>query len=126
MKRELLSVKDLKISDDLISQGFFPICLLNELTEKSGKKFIINETEIAVFKVDEKIYVMHNICPHQHSAIIYDGFIEDCYVVCPAHGWQFNLETGKLPKGGNGLQVYQSVIENGIVAAKVFPKQYKW
>lgn len=119
-------MKALKISNKLLDDGYFPVCLYNDLTEKSGKKFIINETEIAVFKVDGKIYVLNNICPHQLSAIIYDGFIEDCFVVCPAHGWKFNLETGKLPTGGNGLQVYENIIENGVIAAKVFPKKFNW
>ena len=38
---------------------------------------------------------MSNICPHQQTRLIYDGFVEDEFVVCPAHGWKFNLGTGK-------------------------------
>ena len=54
--------------------------------------------EIAVFKIDSKVFALSNICPHQHTALIYDGFVEDGCVVCPAHGWKFNLRTGKTTK----------------------------
>jgi nitrite reductase/ring-hydroxylating ferredoxin subunit len=58
--------------------------------------------------------------------LIYDGFIEDEFVVCPAHGWMFNLESGKTPTGGRGLEAYESTIVEGEVYVKVEEKKYSW
>ncbi len=102
------------------------ICKLSELTENQGKRFIINDVEIAVFKIKTEVFVVSNICPHQHTALIYDGFIEDGCVVCPAHGWMFNLRTGKQPSGASGLKSFPVKIINNEVYSLVQKKELKW
>ena len=113
-------------SEDHSLEGFQQICFLKDLQENVGKRFIVNDVEIAVFLVNKKVYVLGNICPHQHSALIYDGFIEDEYVVCPAHGWMFNLKSGKSPTGGKGLETYESKIIAEQVYVKVVENKYSW
>ena len=110
----------------LTENGFTKVCHINDLSESTGKRFIINNTEIALFKVKDEIFALNNICPHQHTALIYDGFIEDGCVVCPAHGWKFNLKTGKKPSGSSGLDSYEVKIEQGVVFVKVNPKEFRW
>jgi nitrite reductase/ring-hydroxylating ferredoxin subunit len=111
-------------SEDLT--GFEKICSIKDMQECVGKRFIVKDTEIAVFLINNKIYALSNICPHQHSALIYDGFIEDEYVVCPAHGWMFNLKSGKSPTGGKGLEAYESKIIAEQVYVKVVENKYSW
>jgi 3-phenylpropionate/trans-cinnamate dioxygenase ferredoxin component len=112
--------------DELQEKGFKKICNLNSLQEKRGKRFLINDVDVALFKVDGEVFALYNICPHQQSALIYDGFIEDGCVVCPAHGWMFNLHTGKKPDGRNGLQVYPVEIADDDVFVQVVPKKVNW
>jgi len=107
-------------------EGFQKICSIKDLHENAGKRFIVNNTEIAVFLIDNKIYALSNICPHQHTALIYDGFIENGYVVCPAHGWMFNLKTGRTSEGGSGLEVYKTIVVDEQVYVKVEEKKYSW
>ena len=107
-------------------EGFQYLCKLDELTENSGKRFIVNDIEIAVFKINSEVFALSNVCPHQQTKLIYDGFIEDEFVVCPAHGWKFNLKTGKKDSGSNGLQVYPVELIDDKVFIKVAPKDLKW
>ena len=109
-----------------MNDGFKQICKVSELSEKQGKRFFVDDVDVAVYKVDGEIYAMSNVCPHQHAALIYDGFIEDEYVTCPAHGWQFNLKTGKMQNGGTGLKTYPVQIVNDIVYAKVEKQELDW
>ncbi len=102
------------------------ICREEEIKEKEGQKFFVNNEEIAVFKVNGEIFALSNICPHQHSALIYDGFIEHGCVVCPAHGWMFDLKTGKLPSGGKGLDSYPVLTAGGNIYVKVTGKKFNW
>jgi nitrite reductase/ring-hydroxylating ferredoxin subunit len=110
----------------MIEEGYLKICKIADLNEKQGKRFLINDVDIAVFKVDDEIFVLNNICPHQHTALIYDGFIEDGCVVCPAHGWMFNLKTGRQPTGARGLDSFPVKIIDDEVYALVKPKELKW
>jgi len=113
-------------SKQLEDEGFTFICSIEDLIESIGKKFIINDTEIAVFKINSEVFAVSNICPHQQTHLIFDGFIEDEFVVCPAHGWKFNLRTGKKDSGSNGLQVYPIEVVDDKVYVKVLPRQMRW
>jgi nitrite reductase/ring-hydroxylating ferredoxin subunit len=109
-----------------VPEGFFRLCKTTDIKEGYGKRYFANDTEVAVFKVNGNIYALSNICPHQHSAIIYDGIIEDDFVVCPAHGWKFNLATGLQPQGNRGLDAYEIIISGDDVYVKVIKKELRW
>jgi len=102
------------------------ICKESDLKELEGQRFYVNDTDIAVFKVEGKIHVVSNLCPHQHTPNIYEGFIENNCVVCPLHGWTFKLDTGKLHSGGRGLETYPIKIIDGNIYAKVVFKELNW
>ena len=108
------------------AENFSYVCDQKDLEEKIGKKFILNDTEIAIFKVSGEIFALSNICPHQQTHLIYDGFIEEDFVVCPAHGWKFNLKTGKKDSGSNGLQVYPVNVVDDKIYVKVHSKKINW
>ena len=107
-------------------EGFTFLCSLNDLQESIGKKFLVNDVEIAVFKINSEVFALSNICPHQQTHLIYDGFIEEEFVVCPAHGWMFNLRTGKKNTGSNGLDSYPVKIFEDNIYVKIIPKEIKW
>ncbi|MCX6149129.1 MAG: Rieske (2Fe-2S) protein [Ignavibacteriales bacterium] len=108
------------------SDGFEKVCKVDQLIENTGKRFIVDDVEVALFKIGEKVYAVSNICPHQHTALIYDGFIEDGHVICPVHGWEFNLATGRMRTGGKGLDTYPVLIVGDEVLVKVFKKKILW
>ena len=110
----------------MIKDGYTKLCKISDLIENQGKRFIIDDIEIAVFKIDSEVFAVSNICPHQHTALIYDGFVEDGCVVCPAHGWIFDLKTGKQPTGASGLNTFPIKIIDDEVFALVNKKELKW
>lgn len=105
---------------------FVKVCKLLDLQEGKGKRFFVNDVDVAVFKIDGVICALSNVCPHKQSTIIYDGFVEDGKVTCPAHGWEFELKTGNLASGGKGLDKYEVKIENEFVYVKAIPKNLAW
>ena len=107
-------------------KGFEKICKVEDLREKQGERFLVDDTEVAVFKVNNVIYALSNVCPHQHTTLIYEGFIEDCKVACPLHGWEFDLCTGKMANNKKGLDSYEVKIIDGDVYVKVFKKELNW
>ena len=107
-------------------EGFTRICSIDDLVNKVGRRFIVNDIEVALFKINNEIFALSNVCPHQQTRLIYDGFIEDEFVVCPAHGWKFNLRTGKKDSGSNGLQIFPVQVIDDKVFVKVLPRQVQW
>jgi 3-phenylpropionate/trans-cinnamate dioxygenase ferredoxin subunit len=106
--------------------GFTRLCSINDINEYEGKRFLIDDFDIALFKVKGEVFALSNRCPHQQTAQIYEGFIEEESIVCPAHGWMFNLKTGKTMTGGAGLQSYETRIMDSDVYIKLKSKEWKW
>ena len=102
------------------------ICKITELKDSIGKRLYVNDTDIAVFKVKDNVFVVGNVCPHQKAPSIYEGFVEDNCVICPLHGWKFNLHDGKMHNGNTGLDSFEVKIENENIYAKVLPKKLNW
>lgn len=107
-------------------EEYLKICKVSDLTDNRGKKFVVGEVEVAVFKIGDDVFAVNNICPHQHMSIIHEGFVEEDYVFCPAHCWEFNLKDGKMKNGRRGLDCYETKVVDGYVYAKVYQKKLNW
>ena len=107
-------------------EGFEKVCKYSKLIENEGQHFKVKDIDVALFKVDGKIYALNNICPHQHANIIHDGFIEEGCVICPAHGWGFKLEDGTMREANAKLDSYEVKIVDEYIYVKVFGKKVNW
>ncbi|MBL8016633.1 MAG: nitrite reductase small subunit NirD [Ignavibacteria bacterium] len=112
--------------------NFKRICKVSDLPNRRGRKFTIAEdTDIAVFRIADKVYAVSNVCPHNQAQVLYDGYVDEgLYLACPIHGWQFHLETGKVPAECKGLsatlETYNVKIENDEVWVEVKVKKKRW
>ncbi len=73
---------------------FIPVAKLSELIEGHPKTVEANGELIALFKINGTIYATTNTCPHQ-SGPLGQGTLEGDCIVCPLHGWKFNVKTGQ-------------------------------
>jgi ferredoxin-nitrite reductase len=64
-----------------------------EIAEGSGKLLRARGEEMAVFKSNGQVYAIQNICPHEGGQLC-NGWVEGGEVVCPLHGYKFDLKTG--------------------------------
>lgn len=107
-------------------KDFNLVCKISELKDSIGQRFLVNDIDVAIFKVDGEVYALNNFCPHKLMPKIYEGNVENGCVICPLHGWQFNLKTGKLHNGVTGLDSYEVKIDNDDVYVKVYEKKLNW
>lgn len=109
-----------------LPEGFLKVCKLKDLKEGTGKRFFIDDVEIALFLIGNNVYALSNICPHQKTHLMHEGYIEDGMVFCPVHGWKFDLKTGNLAPGRKGLDTYETILVNEEVYVKIVKKDLKW
>ena len=64
-----------------------------DIPESGAKLYRVEGEEIAVFKIGDQLCGMQNICPHEGGQLSM-GRIESNEVVCPLHGYRFDLKTG--------------------------------
>ena len=119
-------IKQSEILKKLENESYQKVCSINDLQEGKGKRFLIDDVDIALFNIDGEVYALTNICPHQHTPKIFEGFLENNCIVCPSHGWKFDLKTGKKPSGSNGLETYKVELVDNDVYVKVNQKKLNW
>lgn len=103
---------------------------LDEIPDGGRKVVRCDDREIGVFRVNGQLHAWHNTCPHRQGPIcqghIYARVVEpvddrgqvrllqydeaDQHVVCPWHGYEFNLETGRC-NGTDRLKLFRAEIK---------------
>ena len=78
-------------------------------------EFQVAQESVMVVRVDEDtIKVFHNVCPHRATQLAVDcGSFSGKQIVCPFHGWRWNLD---------GTQSYLYA-RNGFVAESIDPSK---
>lgn len=91
------------------------LCAEQDVREGRGKRVIAGTDEIALFRVDGKVCAVSNMCPHQKFQKLHDGLVKDGTVMCPMHGWTYDIRTGRSTNASGVLKVYPVQIVNGNV-----------
>ena len=55
----------------------------------------VGETGVALFNIDGTIYAINDTCLHQGSSLA-QGRLNGKIVTCRAHGWKYDVTTGRL------------------------------
>jgi methionine sulfoxide reductase heme-binding subunit len=76
--------------------GFVRICSVNEIEEKRAKVVCLQDERIAIFKYDQKISAISNVCKHQNGPLGEGRIIDGC-ITCPWHGYQYLPHNGSSP-----------------------------
>lgn len=71
------------------------VCPASELSADGSLKIIeIDDRPIVVRNIRGNIQAIENICPHRGGPVG-EGDLEGDTIVCPWHGWAFDLTTGQ-------------------------------
>lgn len=108
-----------------------PPCRILKVSEPEGPLQVLDLQEaqdsvshvpqVLVFRYRGKIHAIDHSCPHQSYALsrgsVYDiedfGITLSAGIVCPKHGWAFDLHTGQADTGRYQLGVYEVDIRSG-------------
>ena len=83
-------------------------------------KFVHRRKEVAIFKLDDGIFAIDNICSHEYSQLA-EGMVVNCDVYCPKHGSRFDIKTGAVKDfpATRGVKTFPVKIEDGFVWVKL-------
>mgnify|MGYP001163733366 FL=1 len=99
----------------------FRVGYVSDFKNRGKKVILVDKEEIGIFRIDDKFYAWKNICPHQGGPVcqgrlyplvkekldninqshgrFYDK--DNLNIVCPWHGLEFDIRTGKHPGNPN-------------------------
>ncbi len=99
-------------------EGFEKVTTVDEVPTDRGFRVKIGDKYVAIFKVADKIYAINALCPHA-GAFLDMGFMDDHCVICPLHGWDFDVRTGESPTYGISTVCFETRVVGNDVFVRV-------
>lgn len=76
--------------------GWVDLGPLDRIPEGRAKVVALAGERVAVFRRGLEVFAMSNVCQHQNGPLGEGRVVNGC-VVCPWHGYEYQLETGAAP-----------------------------
>lgn len=78
------------------NEGWKFVCHIDEIPADRAKIFVVKNERIAIFKYENKLSAIANVCKHQGGPLG-EGKVVDGCVTCPWHGYQYLPHNGQSP-----------------------------
>ncbi|MCR4317728.1 MAG: Rieske 2Fe-2S domain-containing protein [Planctomycetes bacterium] len=74
----------------------------------------VGKHPVIVVKWNGGLFAYKDYCPHEFETLA-TGYVEDGRIVCKAHGYCFEMDSGNCVKGDNALKLtrFEVTVENG-------------
>lgn len=95
-----------------------PVCRWEDLTESAARHVKIGKNDIAVVRADDEVFALSNICRHAFAPLS-DGFVDGHTLICPWHGWRYDVRDGTTDHPGADVRTFPARVENGEVLVTV-------
>ncbi len=107
-------------AQEAADRGWIDLCALEEVEPGQGLYVERDDRGLAVLRPDAaQVFVMENRCPHAGGALA-GGAMSDGCVICPWHGWAFELQSGRCPDAPQiAVRTYRARIAAGRVEARL-------
>ena len=93
----------------------------DEVAEGDAADFEVEGTQVAVARIDGKLYAFADICTHMGCTLVPGGDIDGTEITCGCHGSTFSIETGAVVNGPatQPIEVYPSREADGEIQIEV-------
>lgn len=79
----------------MTGQGGTPVGHVDEIPVGEGRTYALGGEQVAVYRMrDGSLRALGAVCPHRGGPLA-DGLTDDDVVVCPLHGYGYDLRTGR-------------------------------
>jgi nitrite reductase (NADH) small subunit len=106
----------------MISQGknWMRVTPTENIPPLEGRSVQIGGREIAIFNLHGRFVTIENKCPHKGGPLC-DGIVSGTTVVCPLHGWRFDLDTGLAVRASLPACVttFPTRVEDGVILVDI-------
>jgi ferredoxin-thioredoxin reductase catalytic chain len=95
-----------------------PVCRLDDLCPGSVRHVKIGKRDIAVVRVGDEVFALSSICRHAFGPLG-EGFVDGYALVCPHHGWRYDVRDGSTDHPGADVRTYPVDVRGAEVLVRV-------
>jgi nitrite reductase/ring-hydroxylating ferredoxin subunit len=74
--------------------GAWALARITALPPQTPRRFVAAGVELVAIRTAEAVHVLEGRCPHRRAPLS-DAIVDGERLVCPHHGWDFRLDTGR-------------------------------
>lgn len=96
------------------------ILAAKDIPPGSARRVAVEGRIIAVFNVNSAFYAIDDTCTH-HGASLSEGSVDECSVICPWHGAEFDLRTGEAltPPAFEKVRSYRVAVSGDDISLEI-------
>jgi ferredoxin-thioredoxin reductase catalytic chain len=94
------------------------IAATDDLADGQSRHFKIGKVDIALFRVDGGFFALSNVCRHAFAPLA-EGYLDGHEVMCPWHGWRYDVRTGATDHPDSDVKTYAVTVRGGEVFVTV-------
>jgi nitrite reductase/ring-hydroxylating ferredoxin subunit/ferredoxin-thioredoxin reductase catalytic subunit len=91
-----------------------PVCRTADLPDGQLRHVKVGKADIAIARVGEEFFALSNVCRHAFAPLA-DGALESYEVMCPWHGWRYDVRDGTTDHPDADVKTYPVVARDGLV-----------
>lgn len=95
-----------------------PVFRTDDLPSGQVRYAKLGKTEVAVARVDDEFFALSNVCRHAFGPLA-EGTVVGYEVMCPWHGWRYDVRTGKTDHPNSDVKTYPVSVREGMVFVTV-------
>ena len=77
-------------------------------------RFEVAGQVLAIGRTERGWFAMDDACPHAHGSLG-EGMIDDGCVICPVHGYAYDITTGEGMDDGEEVRVYPVEVRDDVL-----------
>ncbi|GAB4277010.1 MAG: hypothetical protein Kow0056_08040 [Coriobacteriia bacterium] len=90
------------------------VAAVDDLCDGEALEVMVGKKKLALFRVEGEFYCLANICKHW-GAPLGEGYLDGYYVMCPWHGWRFDVRDGSTDHPDSDVRAYPVTVRDGEV-----------
>jgi nitrite reductase/ring-hydroxylating ferredoxin subunit len=94
------------------------VAAVDDLSDGQGRVVTVGKKKLGLFRAGGEYYCLANVCKHW-GAPLGEGYLDGYFVMCPWHGWRFDVRDGTTDHPGADVRVYEVTVRDGEVFVTV-------
>ncbi|MBN1192199.1 MAG: Rieske 2Fe-2S domain-containing protein [Coriobacteriia bacterium] len=95
-----------------------PVCRVSDLAPGQVRHVKVGRSDVAIARVADEFFALSNVCRHAFGPLS-DGVLEGYEVMCPWHGWRYDVRDGSTDHPDADVKTYPVVVRDGLVLVSV-------
>lgn len=111
-------VEDGRALEGVVAESTGPVevrvAAVDDLRDGEVRHLKVGKRDIAVARAAGGYYALSNVCRHAFAPLS-DGFLDGYALMCPWHGWRYDVRDGTTDHPGADVRTYPVTVRDGEV-----------